>query len=53
MTIQSTRYCELCERDERCHCPAVKSWCDRCCPPRPVQPVYDGPRVPLVARLMA
>jgi len=29
-----TRWCEICRIDETCHCPAMKSWCDICCPPR-------------------
>lgn len=33
MITQDTRYCEICCRDEKCHCPAMKSWCSVCVPP--------------------
>jgi hypothetical protein len=61
-TQSTTRYCEICERDERCHCPAIKSYCDVCCPPRLVQSEYAqalgepapaSPKVFLVGRLSA
>lgn len=39
-SVQPARYCELCDREERCHCPAVKSYCAGCCPPLPVQSDY-------------
>lgn len=54
MTTQSNRYCEICERDERCHCPAVKSYCGICCP-LVVAPMSDYARAegmePVVVRM--
>jgi hypothetical protein len=43
MTIQSNRYCELCDRDEKCHCPRMQGYCRICCPP-PVAPMSDYAR---------
>lgn len=34
-TGSTERYCNICERYERCHCPKLKSWCSVCVPPAP------------------
>lgn len=42
-TNSTPRWCEICLREESCHCPAMKSWCGVCVPP------LSDQRVPSVA----